>query len=137
MTELRWPDGRGRFVDRNTDRTPVDGVLTVLPGETISVDDSDVAAQYLGRGFEAVDADGADGSVDDEHAVESDAEPATDADQGDFDVEAFVDRTPVEVVIDDIDAGKADGHLDAVAEADGRVTVQKAVEDRRDVIGDD
>ncbi|WP_042662568.1 hypothetical protein [Haloferax sp. ATB1] len=49
----------------------------------------------------------------------------TDAASGDpeaFDAEAFVDRTPMSDVIDDIESGEFDDHLGAieVAESDGR-----------------
>lgn len=123
MTTLRWPDGRGRFRDTNTDRTPGDvNVLEVGPGVTIDIDDDDVVEHYLGRGFERVD-DGSD--------TDSDG-----ADDG-FDVESFVDRTPVFEVVDDIEAGEADGHLDAVKAADDRVTVEEAVDSRKAEIAGD
>jgi len=52
-----------------------------------------------------------------------------------FDAEAFVDRTPVSDVVDDIETGEYDDRLDEIlkAEQDGhdRKTVQEAVEERR------
>jgi len=48
-----------------------------------------------------------------------------------FDVDAFLDRTPVDDVVEDIEAGEVDDHLDAVAEAAGRVTVEDAIGQRR------
>lgn len=163
-TTLRWPDGRGRFVDQDHDRVAhviqqsrdgsdavevSDVPLDVLPGSTVTVADGDVADHYQDRGFEVVDesdhdhADDADGSQADEDADESADESPDDADADDadgddgFDAEAFTDRTPVSDVVDDIEAGEADDHLDAVYDADDRVTVQKAVEDRKDEIGGD
>jgi len=133
MAELRWPDHRGRFVDQDPDRVQaVDGddadpPMVVRPGDVISADDSDIVDHYIGRGFDRVDDDS-----DDAGGPDGDADT-----DGDFDVDAFVDRTPVSNVVDDIEAGQADGHLDAVAEADERATTQKAVEDRREEIGGD
>lgn len=122
MTTLRWPDGRGRFVDRDTDRTPDDvDILSIGPGATVEVDDQETVDHYLARGFEAVDDGDSDGS---------------DTDGDGFDADAFVDRTPVSDVADDIAAGDADGHLDAVAAADDRKTVQDAVEERRAETGE-
>jgi hypothetical protein len=73
------------------------------------------------------DSDGESGDDSDGGLDES-----TDADGPDaFDAGAFLDRTPVEDVAADIRAGEADGHLDAVAEAAERVTVQDAVGERR------
>ena len=147
-TTLRWPDGRGGFVDRDPERAPGDVPVRVSPGETVDVDDKDTVDHYLNRGFVRVDSNAADGGADDtaesggEDTANDDA-PADASDAGDeqgeddFDVEGFVDRTPVSDVVDDIDAGEADGHLQAVKEADGRVTVERAVEDRRKTLGGD
>lgn len=147
MATLRWPDGRGRFVDRDADRCPGDAPLTVRSGETVDVDDSDVVEHYLDRGFERVD-DGADDADSDDTADadtvdDSDAEQSADdgevdlPDPEEFDVGAFLDRTPVSDVVDDIEAGKADGYLDAVDAEASRVTVTQAVDDRKDAIGGD
>lgn len=59
-------------------------------------------------------------------------DPGDEAEESEeFDVMAFVDRTPVEDVAEDILAGEADAYLDAIAEAADRVTVQDAVGERR------
>ena len=58
---------------------------------------------------------------------ESDA----DSENDEFDVDRFLDRTPVEDVADDIHAGEADDHLDAVADAADRTTVHDAIGERR------
>jgi len=65
--------------------------------------------------------------VDDEAEADSDDDQA----DGEFDVDAFLDRTPVDDVEEDIHAGEADEHLDTVAEAADRVTVETAVGERR------
>ncbi len=58
-------------------------------------------------------------------------ESASDDEEDGFDVEAFLDRTPVEDVEEDIHAGEVDDHLDAVQEAADRVTVETAAGERR------
>jgi len=70
--------------------------------------------------------------VDDEEDDDAD-EGEAEENSGDdgFDVEAFLDRTPVEDVEEDIHAGEVDDHLDAVQEAADRVTVETAVGERR------
>jgi hypothetical protein len=154
MPELRWPDGRGRFVDRDSDRVE-DPPQVVQPGETITVD-VDVASHYQDRGFDVVsvdegrDDDSQDGSADADTDGESpdsdtsgdgvDADDNgvdTDTDDDDFDVNGFLDRTPVEDVVDDIEAGQADDHLAAVAKTADRVTVERAVDDRQDALDQD
>lgn len=139
MPELRWPEGRGRFVDRDSDRVE-DPPLVITPGDTITVD-IDVASHYQDRGFDVVSVDEGgddstqDPSADDEATGESQdgvADDRGDGDDDDFDVDAFLDRTPVEDVVDDIEAGQADGHLEAVKDAADRVTVERAVDDRRE-----
>jgi len=134
-TTLRWPDGRGKFVD---DGRPGDGTdgrdrLTVYAGDTVTVSDGDRADQYQDRGFEVVDGDDSGGADGSEGDTDGD-EPTAD---GGFDVEAFIDRTPVTAVVDDIEAGDVDDQLGTVADAAERVTVEKAVEDRQDAIGGD
>lgn len=120
---LRWPDGRGKFVDDDTERTPDGERMEVFAGTEITVEDDDVADHYVSRGFDVVDSDAdTDGG---------------DAETDDFDVEAFLDRTPVHDVVDDIKDGEADGHLDEVYDAAERLTVEDAVETRRDALGED
>jgi len=72
---------------------------------------------------ESVDGDGDGG--------DGDADDTADGDGDTFDVTAFLNRTPVDVVADDIAAGEADDHLDTVAENADRMTVQDAVGERR------
>lgn len=59
--------------------------------------------------------------------TDEDAEPAAE-----FDATAFVDRTPMSVVIEDLETGDYDTHLDAIEAAAERVGVQDAIEERRD-----
>jgi len=58
------------------------------------------------------------------------SEPDTDDDE--FDAAEFVDRTPMDVVIDDIVSGDVDDHLEAIKEAADREGVQDAVSERRE-----
>ncbi|MFB6237523.1 MAG: hypothetical protein ABEH81_04045 [Halopenitus sp.] len=92
-------------------------------GDQADVDDSDLLEHLTEvRGdFEIVDEED-DTATDDE---EAEAEAET------FDVGEFLDRTPVDDVVENIAAGEADGHLDEVAEEASRVTVQDAVGERR------
>jgi len=68
----------------------------------------------------------------------SDAADEDDADGADdeFDATAFVDRTPVSEVADEIASGEFDAHLDAIEAAEedsrGRMTVYDAIANRRE-----
>ena len=109
MVELYWPR-RGRF--RDIERG------FVADSEGVYDVDDDAEEQYRSRGWEDPD--------------ETDDEADSEAEEEEFDAEAFVDRTPMDDVVDDIENGEADDHLDAVAEAADREGVQDAVEARRD-----
>lgn len=119
MVRLRWPAGRGRFIDRDPSRVSDGQRRVVEPGDTVTVP-PDVADHYVARGFERADPSPPD---------------TPDFDAADFDAADFVDRTPVADVAADIRVGEADGHLDDVDAAEqrgrDRVTVQDAVDDRR------
>jgi len=96
------------------------------------VDVNEDYAEYLAdRGdFKAVDVQDADfREVDDEDDQE-------DEEADGFDAEAFVDRTPVDDVVEDIEAGEVDDHLEAIDEAAERVTVGDAVGQRRAELAD-
>lgn len=67
------------------------------------------------------------GRPPDDSVSEADAD-----DTSDFDAAAFVDRTPMDDVIADIEAGVADDHLDAVAEEASRQGVLDAVSERQE-----
>ncbi len=101
----------------------------VTVGDQVSAEDG--FAEFLEeRGdFELVEdvIDAEYREVDDEAEADSDDDQA----DGEFDVDAFLDRTPVDDVEEDIHAGEADEHLDTVAEAADRVTVETAVGERR------
>jgi hypothetical protein len=58
------------------------------------------------------------------------SEPDTDDDE--FDAETFADRTPMDDVVDDIESGDVDDHLEAIKEAADREGVQDAVSERRE-----
>jgi len=94
--------------------------------------DADTAAHLCeGRGdFERVGTGGPEGSGGDDRP-DTTAVATADDDSDTLDINAFLDRTPVGDVADDIRAGEADGQLDAVAEAADRVTVRDAVGERR------
>lgn len=53
-------------------------------------------------------------------------------DDGTFEAEAFVDRTPMSEVIEDLETGDYDGHLDAIEAAADRKGVQTAIDERRE-----
>ena len=101
-----------RGIDRN-----------VSVGDRVDADDG--FADYLrGRNdFEALDVQEAEfREVDKEEGEEAGDE---------FDVEEFLDRTPVDDVVEDIESGEVDEHLDAVGEAADRVAVDDAIGERR------
>ena len=77
-----------------------------------------------------VESDSADDD-DDEDETDSDGDGEGQGGGDGFDVGAFLDRTPVDDVVEDIKAGEADDHLSAVAEAANRVTIEDAIGQRR------
>lgn len=99
-------------------RNPLDSNerLTVEDGEIV-VKDGDLAA-----------------AIDEAYgALTLVEEPDADESNGDaFDAESFLDRVPMTDVIEDIESGEADDHLDALAEQAGRQGVQDAIADRQD-----
>ena len=96
------------------------------------VDVSDEFAEYLVEertDFRLVD-------VQDVEFEETDNEDTDDTsedvdEESGFDAEEFVDRKPMDDVIEDIHAGEADDHLTAVQDAAERVGVSDAVGERR------
>jgi hypothetical protein len=146
MPDLRWPDGRGHFRDQDAARVQGvvdvdDAPLNVAPGDVINVSDPETVDHYLSRGFERVEPsdqdseDDADASADDDTDSGGQDDTADDGGEDDF-VGAFLDRTPVGDVADDIAAGDADGHLDVVEAEASRTTVTDAVKDRRQELDD-
>jgi len=72
-------------------------------------------------------------AADDGGAGHEDDVDEDDVDEdGAFDAAAFVDRTPMEAVVEDIESGEVDAHLEEIAAAADRVGVQDAVESRRE-----
>lgn len=69
-----------------------------------------------------------------ETSEETDENEQTESEE-EFDAEEFVDRTPVSDVVDNIESGEYDDHLDEILEAEqenrDRKSVQDAVEERR------
>lgn len=124
--KLKWPEGRGDFVDRHPDRAPVAGDtdgrgrFRATPGTVIQIDDPDVADHYLDRGWVVAEDDEDVGSPD------TDDEPMT--------WEAFQDMG-YEDRVAAVEAGDVDHLLDRVAEEDDSANVQDAVEARQDEIG--
>lgn len=49
-----------------------------------------------------------------------------------FDAETFVDRTPMDDVVDDLESGDYDEHLDAIETAADRQGVLDAIEERQE-----
>jgi len=127
MTELRWTRDTV-FADHRR------GVVARGPG-VYDVPEAAVE-EYLGhpcggweRPEDPEDEDDGDDTDANDTAVNDEAD--TEDERSEFDVDAFLDRTPMEDVVADIAAGVTDGHLDAVAEAAERKGVQEAVKDRR------
>jgi hypothetical protein len=85
--------------------------------ETVAAMDAHIAVGERVRDHSAAD----DGGADHEDDVDED-----DA----FDAAAFVDRTPMDDVVEDIESGEVDAHLEEIAAAADRVGVQDAVETR-------
>ncbi|MUV59983.1 hypothetical protein [Halobacterium sp. CBA1126] len=99
------------------------------PGDTQDVNDD--LAEYLDErnDFEIVsETDETGGDAPDEDTSEPESEDV-DEESG-FDAEAFLDRDAADIV-DAVEAGEADGHLDEVGDATEYVTVEDAVGERR------
>jgi hypothetical protein len=88
-------------------------------GEVLVVDDGDEAAALVERHPNIHWADG---------------EPSVSGDGGaeDFDVAAFVDRTPMDDVVADIKSGEYDAHLDAIEAEASRQGVLDTIDGRRE-----
>jgi len=112
MSEYRWT-GDGAFHDHRNDRTVEEDDVVEL--------DEDVADGHAG--FVRVEEDA------------NEDELAEDGADGAFDAAAFVDRTPMSDVVDDIESGDYDEHLDEIAAAEqegrDREGVKEAAEARR------
>jgi hypothetical protein len=132
-TELHWPR-RSTFIEAPSQGSDDQAHHYEGPGTYEVPDDS--VDQYLDRGW--VRPEEADSGEESPAAVEQDelAEPAdADADDG-FDAAAFVDQS-WQAVTAAIEDGDADGHLDAVRQAerdrddgDPRDSVLEALDER-------
>jgi hypothetical protein len=140
MAELRWTRDTV-FADHRR------GVVARGPG-VYDVPEDAVGAylEHASGGWEQVPPDDPDDDTDTEADAESDdandvvAEDESDNEDtaaGDIDVNAFLNRTPMADVVDDITAGVADEQLNAVAAAAERKGVQEAVEERRAALSED
>lgn len=93
--------------------------LIPVENDEIVVEDGDLA-DALGREFDAL------------KLVESpDQDSDADHDES-FDADSFLDRTPMTAVIEDIESGMVDAHLEQLAEQADRMGVQDAIADRMD-----
>lgn len=89
--------------------------------ETITVEDDEIVVE---------DGALATALVNEYSALRLVEEPDVDHDEG-FDAEAFLNRTPMTDVIEDIESGIVDAHLEQLAEQADRQGVQNAIEDRQ------
>jgi hypothetical protein len=135
MVDLRWTRDNV-FADHRR------GVVARGPGVYDVPDEAvDAYLKHASGGWEQVPPDDTDSeAAADESADTNDTavndEADTEAERSEFDVDAFLDRTPMEDVVGDIAAGVADEQLDAVAAAAERKGVQEAVENRRAVLSE-
>lgn len=121
--EPGWPDEDGDEEDVSTATTGATEASTTSTTETEEVETSTTADDP-----DTIDED------------ESEAEPEDEGEGGewesDFDADAFVDRTPMSEVVDDIRTGEYDDVLDAIEAAEeagrDRVGVADAIEARRE-----
>lgn len=124
MVTLHWPR-KSQF--RDPDRE-----FIVTGPTTEDIPDSS-EEQYRGRGWEdPPDESGSDSPTPVDQAVDPDDEGESDVD---FNPAEFIDRS-WQAVKGDIEAGEADGHLDAVREAEQdrdspRGSVIGSIEDRQ------
>jgi hypothetical protein len=132
-TELHWPR-RSTFLISPSDGDDDQEHRYVGPG-TFEVPDGYVD-DLLDRGWERPDADDSEEAPEATEQPDPDAAAEAEADAEGFDAEAFVDGSWQSVVAS-IEAGEADGHLDAVREAeenrdgDPRGSVIEAVEEQQ------
>jgi len=117
MPRIRHTSGPGRFGH---------SALSGVSGRGDEHDVSEEAAAYLCDDlgyFERNDV------IDAEHEV-VDEESKGDGGEDAFDLDEFLDQN-AKPAAEDIRAGEVDDHLDAIAEAGDRTTVQDAVDERR------
>lgn len=122
-----WPVEGHTHVDVD-DIDPIEPVEAAEDGEEAGEDAPEVTIE------------GGATDEDVEEAVEDAEDGGEDDDEGeweeDFDADDFVDRTPMSEVVEDIETGLYDDHLDAIeaAEDEGRDRkgVQGAIDARRD-----
>ena len=121
------PDGALQFDD---------GVATVADqARAEAIADRYAAIVYVG-GTPAERGEGGGSGEEDDGGEEDEGADETGDEDDAFDAAAFVDRTPMDDVVEDIESGEVDAHLEevAAAEAEGRDRqgVADAVTDRRE-----
>lgn len=101
--------------------------------EYVSLDDDvdDEVAERLTDRYDPVT------RADEADTAEEEDEEEEEGEEEEFDATEFVDRTPMDDVVEDVENGEADDHLDAVEDAAEREGVQDAVEARRDELGEE
>jgi|AntDeeMetageno51_2_1112566.scaffolds.fasta_scaffold08015_3 hypothetical protein len=99
--------------------------LVFEDGEAIAEDRE--TARALARRHTHVHIIGAVQEADSDDAVDDDDEGAEE-----FDASEFVDRTPMSDVVEDLESGDYDDHLDAIDEVAEREGVKDAVDARRE-----
>lgn len=100
----------------------------------LEVEDYDTAATLVERyTVEWLDGDpGPDEDAEPVDTEEFDTEDTDAEDAEEFDAGAFVDRTPMGDVIDDLESGEYDEHLDAIESEASRRGVLDAISARRE-----
>jgi len=138
-------DGRVNVVFGTEYSDNSEGVWPVEGHTHVDVDDIDPIepveaaedGEESGEDAPEVTIEGGATDEDVEESVEDAEDDGEDTDEGgeweeDFDAADFVDRTPMSEVVEDLETGLYDDHLDAIeAEAD-RVGVQEAIDARRE-----
>jgi hypothetical protein len=110
-----------------------DGVLEFDDGRAVVADEAQ--AEAIADRYAAIEYPESDANADsDEDSVEDDGEEKEE-EEG-FDAALFVDRTPMDNVVEDIESGDYDDHLDAIAAAEregrNRQGVADGVDARRE-----
>lgn len=107
------------------------GGHTFEPGDEADVDPELAAHLADVESFDVLEAPSEGDADENSDGGDEQQDEEAEADSGGLDVDAFLDRTPVGDVADDILDGEADDHLDELAEAADRVTVHDAIGERR------
>lgn len=134
---------RSRFSGYGTLVNPLDESddperVPLEDGELV-VDDEETARAFANTydALELVEDSSDDGASDEDDENKEDSTETTDGDVDEaFQPEAFLDRTPMDDVVQDIEDGMVDDQLDQVEEHAEREGVQDAVDARRDELSE-